>query len=457
MMSNSALGPSATSAAAAVFFAEEASKQEDEADLGQEEADRSSSTEGPDSPAHSSSSSPVAMMIPAYPDPDSAAGESANGDAPLLPIFAIKFSDEVTKDGDTVRYRLRVRKLTTEPTEPLTIDREYDDFEFLHHTLMTHNQISGVIVPPLPPRPAADPQSAESRSKKQMGSSTKAMQGDDFSQDVRCFDKYMQQMLHHPLFGRDRHLAEYLEHQTAPIRAKIKKGFLAGVKESLETRKTNNVRDADDFFQKEKEWALAYGSHIKDACERFHGVIYAQLRLANQVTHLATLLNASVGGHEGTNAFYNRLNSRFSTCLEDGERAGIEACVSNEEVTFANYLRLWTAYLESENSMLHRRTCLVIDADNASKALVKAKPAKAQAARRLKEEKEHELEQVSRTAEMETRRFHQQRLSEMKDSLIQYTEGQIKAAKDAHNALAQCILKMRDFPLPSVNAVSQQD
>ena len=33
-------------------------------------------------------------------------------------------------------------------------------------------------------------------------------------------------------------------------------------------------------------------------------------------------------------------------------------------------------------------------------------------------------------------------------NLFQYTEGQIKAAKETHNQLAQCIFKLRDFPLP---------
>ena len=138
-------------------------------------------------------------------------------------------------------------------------------------------------MPPLPPRPTSDPQAAETKSKKQLGSSSKAMSGDDFRQDVASLERYMQQILRHPVFGRDRHVAEFLEHRNAPIRAKIKKGFFAGVKETLESRKTSGIRDADDFFQKEREWAVAYGAHIKDACDRFNGVIFAQMRLANQV------------------------------------------------------------------------------------------------------------------------------------------------------------------------------
>ena len=89
--------------------------------------------------------------------------------------------------------------------------------------------------------------------------------------------------LRHPVFGRDKHLEEFLVHKNAPIRAKIKKGFLTGVKESLEMRKTSTIRDPDDFFQKEKEWAMAYGTQIKEVCDRFNGLSSAKMRLSNQV------------------------------------------------------------------------------------------------------------------------------------------------------------------------------
>ena len=73
--------------------------------------------------------------------------------------------------------------------------------------------------------------------------------------------------------------------------------------------------------------------------------------------------------------------------------------------TIGSYLYQWSAYLEAENSMLHRRTTLVIDTENATKTLIKAKPAKAHEARRIKDEKDKQLEQVSKKAELEVRRF----------------------------------------------------
>jgi hypothetical protein len=112
--------------------------------------DRSSSTEGPDSPAHSNSSSPlgdVISMIPAYPQETEEEGDTEA--RPLLPLFSVKMLEDVSKDGDAVRYKIRVKKLNgaqqddsnDQGQEPRLIEREYDDFEFLHHVLTTHNQV----------------------------------------------------------------------------------------------------------------------------------------------------------------------------------------------------------------------------------------------------------------------------------------------------------------------------
>ena len=76
------------------------------------------------------------------------------------------------------------------------------------------------------------------------------------------------------------------------------------------------------------------------------------------------------------------------------------------------------------------------------------------ALRKVKEDKKILLEQVSRTAELETCRFHYQRLAELKLTMIKYAEGQLRVAQDSYKALAESTLKMRDFPLPSVTSKS---
>ena len=64
------------------------------------------------------------------------------------------------------------------------------------------------------------------------------------------------------------------------------------MKESLDIRKTSGVRDSDDFFQKEREWAFAYSKNIRDACDSFNNLMFAQLRFANQV-HMYNIIEVN--------------------------------------------------------------------------------------------------------------------------------------------------------------------
>merc|ERR1711935_168166 len=85
---------------------------------------KSSSTEGPDSSPRSNTSSPLAdVMIPAYPDPTDLIldDEAEDQGKPLLPFFSVKFLDDISKDGDVVRYKLRVKQLTA-PIQELEND-----------------------------------------------------------------------------------------------------------------------------------------------------------------------------------------------------------------------------------------------------------------------------------------------------------------------------------------------
>ena len=50
------------------------------------------------------------------------------------------------------------------------------------------------------------------------------------------------------------------------------------------------------MFAKERDWALSYGSQIKDASEKFSAVANARLRLIQQLGHLAGALSITVAG-----------------------------------------------------------------------------------------------------------------------------------------------------------------
>ena len=83
--------------------------------------------------------------------------------------------------------------------------REYEDIQFLDHQLVAHNRQvqscnvvrfpyypddqAGIIFPSLPSKPASDPAGAESRSKKQLGSSNRFSSSSWSSSAARDYHK----------------------------------------------------------------------------------------------------------------------------------------------------------------------------------------------------------------------------------------------------------------------------
>ena len=145
-----------------------------------------------------------------------------------------------------------------------------------------------------------------------------------------------------------------------------------------------------------------------------------------------------------------RLCSQFETCLEV-ERREIDGCIVNQKTTLATYMSFWTSYVKEENEMFGRLTSLLLRKIAAEKALNKKmldnNPQKTTNAINKNEEKDQQLNSASEMAEAEIRRFRKQRLRELKECLIAYTEEQIHVARDTREALELCISKMKCFTL----------
>jgi len=397
----------------------------------------SSSTEGPDSPT----GSPLPTMMVEEGTPDT------EGQPPR---YSVKFTDNVEKDGDIIKYTVNVRKLHSSQ-DIITIIREYDDIQFLDHQLVAHNRQAGIIFPSLPPRPATDPSGAESRSRATLGSSNRSIIGDtsQWSRDCTMLEKYLEMVVAHPILGRDSHLKSFLEDEKPPPRpAKLKKGWLSGVKDKWDQRNVS-VKDVDEWFAKEREWAGTYQSHIRDASDKFSAMVNARMRLVQQLGHLAGALNITVAGNSGANGAYNKLNSAFGTCI-DASKTGIEAEAHAAESTLGSYLELWNRAVEAENAMLLRRTGLMVEHENACKAVEKARPNREESAKAIRDDAEKEYLECTEVARTEIKSFHQKRLSEFRQSLLYYVEGQLRCYRENYSTVNGCLGKMKEFPLPQV-------
>ena len=109
-------------------------------------------------------------------------------------------------------------------------------------------------------------------------------------------------------------------------------------------------------------------------------MINARLRLVQQLGHLSGALSITVAGNEGANGVYNKLNAGFSGCV-DTMKTGVENEAVEEEQSLGNYLDQYTRCLDQENAMLLRRTCLMLEWENACRQVDKARPNREEAAK----------------------------------------------------------------------------
>ncbi|XP_077864606.1 sorting nexin-32-like [Saccoglossus kowalevskii] len=138
--------------------------------------------------------------------------QDVNGDVGCIEPFEPWYTVQVVgaeKDGDVVKYEVTTRKLD-ESNKEVTVIRAYEDFEWLQHCLVTHNDVSGVIIPPMPPKVGVSASGAEAKSKKQLGSSSRTLIGDEFKKDCRSLEKYLQLVIKHNLLGKDETLGKFL-------------------------------------------------------------------------------------------------------------------------------------------------------------------------------------------------------------------------------------------------------
>ncbi len=98
-------------------------------------------------------------------------------------------------------------------------------------------------------------------------------------------------------------------------------------------------------------------------------------------------------------------------------------------------------------AMLYGRTCKLVEFENATKSLEKAKPLKKEAAEELKDKKEREFNEISEVAKKEISKFQRQRVVEFQKALILYAEAKIKTARDISALIAKDIstLKQMEF------------
>ena len=363
--------------------------------------------------------------------------------APFVVRYDVYLGKNVTKNGNIVM--MSVESIRREDNHKFQVFRQYEDFEYLHHCLTTAHKTDGLIIPPLPDRPAIEPELAHERSRKEMGADSKTLIGDQFNKDCWLLQYYLRCMLKHPVFGNNAVLDTFLTEKEAPPRPKLKKGsgFMSRLTDSFDNWKYSH-KDCDEAFQKERDLTNACCLHMKEASDSFDSIISSRRKLCEVLSHLSAALNINLGDNEGLSRVGIRFCNLFSKGLDD-YRHCLDVISHNDQTTLGNTLYYWHRYYESHREMLFKRTCLQLDYENANRMLDKAKPQKKSEAQDAKMAAERAFEECSEVALQEIKRFHRERIEAMALNTRKFAESQLIVAKDMVCVLHNSIESLKKF------------
>ncbi|BFZ24471.1 hypothetical protein BsWGS_27510 [Bradybaena similaris] len=357
--------------------------------------------------------------------------ENKDVEEPETPHYQVEVAEAV-KRGENVVFTVHTTIPATQ--KGYVVLRQFEDLEWLHHNLVTANNVEGVIVPPLPVKPITDPKSAESLSRRQFGSNTKVMKGDQFELDCRSVQKYLQLMLSHQVFGQDKNLAKFLTDEEPPVRARVSKGLMMRLSSAIDNARKGGHKDVDDYFAGQRNFANEFSKYMKEASLNYNKLLVAQWRLSSSYRLLATELTSCTAERDEELVKLNRILKVLSDACED-EATCYEMKSSQGELTVGFCWDLFARYSDSLKDMHLRRTSALIEYETCEKVLEKAKPAKKAAAEEAYEAAKKTFEHSSEVGKQEISSFTQLRLSNASDAMATYAEQQMKISQDFYTQL----------------------
>ncbi|XP_054159368.1 sorting nexin-32-like isoform X2 [Oppia nitens] len=364
--------------------------------------------------------------------------------------YDVYLGRSVTKNGSVVL--ISVESIRTEDKRQFRVQRQYEDFEYLHHCLITAQKLDGLIVPPLPDRPPIEPELAQQKSRREMGTDSKTLIGDEFNKDCWFLQYYLRLMVKHPVFGANPAIDRFLTRDEAPARPKLRsgQGFLSLITNSFDNWKHSH-KDCDEFFQKERDFVNEYSLYLKESSDSLNAIIYGRRKLCEVLSHLSATLNLNLCNDNNSDNHRKSIKfcNLFSRGLDD-YRHCLDVVSHNDEVTLGNTMNYWHRYHESHKSMLFKRTTLQIDYETANRLLDKASKqtaSKRQDAELAKREAEKAFDECSELARIEIKRFHRQRIEAIGRHMRSFAESQLCVAKDMLCVLHNSVQQLKQFDI----------
>uniref|UniRef100_A0A3B5MN65 Uncharacterized protein n=1 Tax=Xiphophorus couchianus TaxID=32473 RepID=A0A3B5MN65_9TELE len=225
--------------------------------------------------------------------------------------------------------------------------------------------------------------------------------------------------------------------QGPPGRQKVRRNIFNRLSQAVEEmrKEGHKLQDVDEFFQTERDHNLVLTGHTRMVGEKFLDVVLTE-QIAVACGHFAAALHLCVENEEDSE------KRAFSVCVKlsevfDSIKKNMMSIAVNDMNTLGLGLDLDSRYQEAEKEMLFRRTCKLVELENARKNAEKAKPVKKNAMEEVKKAAEEEFEQICKVAKQEIVHLSQDRKGMVQKSLTQWCEQQLQTAKEGADVFNQ--------------------
>ncbi|XP_007901573.2 sorting nexin-6 [Callorhinchus milii] len=369
---------------------------------------------------------------------DEAAGAQSHTD----PVFTVNITHAI-KDGDSLTYLVKSTQVSDKVE--YEVQHPFEDFQWLQHTLLTQEGIpglSGIIFPPIPVKPGTTVANAEAKAKKYLGIRSQSLMGDDWHKYCYALEKYLQQVNVHPILRKNPTLLNFLTKKEPPMKGKPRKGIFNKLTQVVEEILKEHHKDIDDYFQAERESNYVLTAFTKSLTEKCLEMIHSEQRMAVACGHFSTALHIG-SGHEADPNDYavTKMCIKLSEAIDTLKR-NFERVAKNNMNTLGCHLELYSRFQDAEKEMLFRRTCKLIEVENANRCVEKAKHHKKAQAEEVKRIVEREYEDISEMAKKEIQNYHQNRVREYREALVCLTECQLRTARETHTLLTKQLAEL---------------
>jgi sorting nexin-5/6/32 len=390
---------------------------------------------------------------------DQSKGRSDTVDLSTDTSLVVDISDALS-EKEKVKFTVHTK--TTLPTfsdSEFSVQREHEEFVWLHTMYVENEEYGGIVIPPAPSRPDFD----ASREKLQrLGDGEGTMTKEEFTKmkqeleaeylatfkkTVAMHEVFLQRLAAHPTLRNDHNFKVFLEYKgELNVRGKNKKEKLGSlvkfVTKSVDEVLVSGQKDVDSFFEHEKNFLVEYHTKVKDATSKADRMTRCHKDVAASYIKISGgLLGLATAEKTDLDKFFIKVSESLEKIRKLETRVA-----SDEDLKLSDLLRYYMRDSAAAKDLLYRRMRALVDYQSANKTLEKAraKSKEVQQAEMKQQESCDKFEKISEVAKAELSDFKTRRVTAYRKHLVELAELELKHAKAQVQLLKNCLSSLQD-------------